>query len=52
MKRRIEMCKCAMHEAAREQRNTMELTLDASANEETTVLPEDNILLSEDQLGG
>jgi hypothetical protein len=49
---RIEMCECTMHKAARERRNMMELTLDASAIEETTIPTEDNVLLWEDLLGG
>jgi hypothetical protein len=41
-----------MHTSARERRAILELILDAPANEEPTIRPEDGILLWEDLLGG
>jgi hypothetical protein len=40
VKNRIEICKCAMHTAAREHRAIMELILDVPANDETTIQTE------------
>ena len=52
IKKSIEMCKCTLHEAQRGQRTLLELILDASKNEETTIRAEGNILLWADLLGG
>ena len=52
MKKGVEMCKRTVDEAEQEWRTLLELTLDASANEETILQAKENTLLWEDLLGG